>query len=209
MERRAKERLIGASILVILIVLIAPELLSGPAKKAPPAAPTTLPKPAGGATAEPSRSVTVDLNTSRSTATEPDSAAGVEPAAAASTADSTPITEPTVSAPPTAVSPAATPSVPPSPTPRASVESAAPPPTSAGAWSVQIGSFANRGNVDKLVNQLKGQGYAAYVAPQGSGRSHRYRVRVGPVADRAAAERVLSRLKGQGHAGSIVSPGTK
>ena len=31
MDRRVKERLVGASILVVLIVLIVPELLSGPA----------------------------------------------------------------------------------------------------------------------------------------------------------------------------------
>src|ERR1700688_4884165 len=36
MDRRVKERLVGASILVVLIVLIVPELLSGP--PAPPAA---------------------------------------------------------------------------------------------------------------------------------------------------------------------------
>ena len=36
MDRRVKERLIGASILVVLIVLIVPELLSGPK---PPARP--------------------------------------------------------------------------------------------------------------------------------------------------------------------------
>ena len=38
MDRRVKERLIGASILVALIVLVVPELLSGP-KPAPPPQP--------------------------------------------------------------------------------------------------------------------------------------------------------------------------
>ena len=74
---------------------------------------------------------------------------------------------------------------------------------------VKLGSFAKRGNADKLVAQLKALGHSAYVAPQGSGRAQRYRVRVGPAADRAAAERVLTRLKGQGHGGSVVGPGTK
>ena len=207
MERRAKERLIGASILVILIVLIAPELLSGPAKKVPPAAPTSLPQPAGD-TPEPSRSVTVDLTTSRSTATEADSPAA-EPAPAASAADRAPIPEPAAPVPPTVVPSAAPPRVPPSPAPRAAVESAALASTSTGAWSVQLGSFANRGNADKLVGQLKAQGYGAYVAPQGSGRSQRYRVRIGPSTDRTGAEHLLARLKGQGHAASIVSPGAK
>jgi DedD protein len=38
MDRRVKERLIGASILVALIVLVVPELLSGPRSVAPPPA---------------------------------------------------------------------------------------------------------------------------------------------------------------------------
>ena len=57
MDRRVKERLIGASILVVLIVLIVPELLSGPAPA--PVAPRPL------STAGPVRSVTVDLATSQ------------------------------------------------------------------------------------------------------------------------------------------------
>jgi DedD protein len=39
MDRRVKERLVGASILVVLIVLIVPELLSGPKHAAAPSVP--------------------------------------------------------------------------------------------------------------------------------------------------------------------------
>ena len=66
MERRAKERLIGASILVVLIVLIVPELLSGPKPAAPVAEPQRL--PAAASTPEPTRTVTVDLATSKAPA---------------------------------------------------------------------------------------------------------------------------------------------
>ena len=59
MDRRVKERLIGASILVALVVLVVPELLSGPKPKAAPA--PTLPA----AAPEPIRNVTVDLTTSK------------------------------------------------------------------------------------------------------------------------------------------------
>src|SRR5450631_1166694 len=58
MDRRVKERLVGASILVVLIVLIVPELLSGPAR-----GPMTPLLP--GSTPEPTRTVTVDLATSK------------------------------------------------------------------------------------------------------------------------------------------------
>ena len=43
MDRRVKERLVGASILVVLVVLIVPELLSGPPAPAPSRAGAGLP----------------------------------------------------------------------------------------------------------------------------------------------------------------------
>src|SRR5271169_5795364 len=62
MDRRVKERLIGASILVAIVVLVVPELLSGPKIGAPPPAPNAI-------TPEPIRNVTVDLATSKVPAT--------------------------------------------------------------------------------------------------------------------------------------------
>jgi DedD protein len=62
MDRRVKERLVGATILVVLIILIVPELLSGPKVRMPPAQ-------AAGPT-EAVRNVTVDLATSKATPAE-------------------------------------------------------------------------------------------------------------------------------------------
>jgi DedD protein len=59
MDRRLKERLVGATILVVLIVLIVPELLSGPKRAA------LAPRSASGSPAEPVRNVTVDLATNK------------------------------------------------------------------------------------------------------------------------------------------------
>jgi DedD protein len=84
MERRVKERLVGATILVALIVLIVPELLSGPKQSAPPLA-QGMP--------ESRRTVIVDLATSRArpepAADSASSAAsgGVAPTGAASSAE--------------------------------------------------------------------------------------------------------------------------
>jgi DedD protein len=61
MDRRVKERLVGATILVVLIVLIVPELLSGP-RRPVPASPS-----AAASAAEAVRNVTVDLATSKAT----------------------------------------------------------------------------------------------------------------------------------------------
>ncbi|MGC2029559.1 MAG: SPOR domain-containing protein, partial [Steroidobacteraceae bacterium] len=77
---------------------------------------------------------------------------------------------------------------------------------STGAWAVQLGSFASRANADKLVRQLKGQGFAVYLVPGGSGFALRYRVRVGPMADRGAAVQVAAKLKALGHPSSFVPP---
>src|SRR5260370_40679148 len=62
MDRRVKERLVGATILVVLIVLIVPELLSGPKARVPPVQP-----PSAAGPAEAVRNVTVDLATSKAT----------------------------------------------------------------------------------------------------------------------------------------------
>src|SRR5258706_13135104 len=61
MDRRVKERLVGASILVVLIVLIVPELLSGP----PGPAPAPVGPRLSVSAPEPVRHVTVDLATSK------------------------------------------------------------------------------------------------------------------------------------------------
>jgi DedD protein len=74
MDRRVKERLIGATILVALIVLIVPELLSGP-KLAP------LPPLAAGLPSS-TRNVSVNLAASKATP-EPQAADGATVAAAA------------------------------------------------------------------------------------------------------------------------------
>lgn len=212
MERRGKERLIGASILVILVVLVVPELLSG--RKTPPTAPPALalPHPVSSAP-EPVRNVTVDLATSKPLDADAD---------AASVAASAPTPTPPASAPPAAVQdlpPAAAKPVEPHaansqpsakypvPASRPVVESSPPLPTSQG-WSVQLGSFGSRGNAESLVQKVKSEGFPAFLSASGSGRSERFRVRVGPVSDRSAAERSVAKLKSAGHRDvTVVAPG--
>ena len=184
MDRRVKERLVGASILAALIVLVVPEFLSGPVP-----APTALKQPA--LQPEPVRNITVDLDPLVAAASSAPPAE-TRSAAAASAAGTPPATPS-----------ARLETAPPAPT---TPTTAAKPVTSAGAWAVQLGSFASRANADKLMRQLKSQGFAVYVAPGGSGASVRYRVRVGPMADRTAAAQAVSKLKSLGHTASFVPP---
>jgi cell division septation protein DedD len=238
MDRRVKERLVGASILVVLLVLIVPELLSGPAPPAsspmttgpgavaPGAAAPGAGMPANGAPAasapESGRTVTVDLATSKAPAQE----AGVEAASAArvqsaaeraqaSTVEPPLLPAATTAAaarrsapPPLLETPASSPrSTPGGAKPAARAPAAGLPAAVGHGWAVQLGNFASRDNADKLVRQLKGQGFSVYVSSVGVGHAARYRVRIGPMADHEGAAQTVAKLKSLGQAASIVRPG--
>lgn len=221
MDRPLKERLVGACILVATVVIVVPELLSGPARRPPPA-------PADGNR----RLVEIDLNTRQTTASVPTqdpqlASSGIDneaaPAAnlsepraatpsaaqAASAAQSSGAAQGRGAAQGSSAAPPSGVSMP--------LENASSGPTSMSrsttelsartAWSVQVGSFANRANAERLVHQLKSSGATAYLLSSGSGSRQRYRVRVGPLADRGAAERTVTRLKALGHAATVVAPG--
>ena len=196
-----KERLTGAIILVALIVLLVPELLTGPIKSAPRAVVASAEEP-------PLRSYTINLGDdtrAHGEAAQPQSAAPQALTAPANVSAPAPgkdtppaaATTPAVSAVP---APPPTQAAPAMPSPAAA-------PVVAGEGSaalvVQLGSFASRANADRLAHQLKGQGFAASVSQGTTGR-HLYRVRVGPVHDRAAATQLQSKLNAAGHSGSIV-----
>jgi DedD protein len=178
---------------VVLAVAVIPELLSGP-KPAAPAA--ELPRLPVGAP-DPVRNVTVDLTTSKPALAAAATSAPIPAQAPAAMPVPTPAPEaaspggPAPSAPASAAAP--------------SLETAAPPPRSGREWAVQLGIFANRSNADKLVHQLKAQGFSIYVAAEGTGGAARYRVRSGPLADRDSAERTVAKLKAQGIAATIVA----
>jgi DedD protein len=225
-----KERLTGAIILVVLIVLLVPELLSGPSRSvpAPQAAATSSEEP-------PLRSYTINLADDSHSA---DSSTGTQNASpqASGPEQPTPIAESSTPAQqgdsdvppegsPTAATQAHTPA-PPSPTspqeqprPMAQHGSTAAPsrpmsteraePTdrsssSTGGWMVQVGVFSIRANAERLAQELKSQGFHALVSEIGGGGRPLWRVRTGPVAERAAAEQLNARLRAAGHAGSVI-----
>jgi DedD protein len=187
-----KERLTGAIILVALIVLLVPELLTGPIKSAPRAVASSAEEP-------PLRSYTINLADDA----HAHEAAPAQPESAAPQPVAEPVTapkDPPAAAAPVRETPAPAPVVPaPVPAPSTPVASG----DAGGAWMVQLGSFANRDNAEHLAHQLKGQGFPASVSQASTGR-HLYRVRVGPAHDRAAAGQLQGNLKAAGHSGSIV-----
>lgn len=72
-------------------------------------------------------------------------------------------------------------------------------------WAVQVGAFGSVSAANKLVSQLQGAGYRAYVSPVTRSGKTLHRVRVGPEADRAAAEKLLAGLKARGLPTSVVA----
>jgi cell division septation protein DedD len=206
-----KERLTGAIILVALIVLLVPELLSGPVRsvaRAAAVAPSSAEEP-------PLRSYTINLaDDAHSRGAASQTSGPQQPAPVASGA--TPATDgaATASTTPDPVSAtrdaaAESPRAAPEPSPPAAgagTATAAEPPAAAaaaGAFVVQLGSFASRANADHLARQVRAQGFQVSVSQGSSGR-HLYRVRVGPAHDRAAATALAQQLRAAGHSGSVV-----
>ena len=201
-----KERLTGAIILVALIVLLVPELLTGPVGSA-----TRSQAVASSIEGPPLRSYTIKLADEArlrdaSAHSGPEQPAPLAPAPAPA-ATATP-------APPAAQEPGSTPT--PSPAATAPAAHAGPgagagaaaavQPGSAetsGGYLVQLGSFGSRANAERLAKKVRTQGFTVSVSQGSSG--HLYRVRVGPAHDRAAAGELAQQLRAHGHSGAIVA----
>ncbi len=232
LDTRVKERLTGAIILVALLVLLVPELLTGPSRSAPSAQ-----TPANSEDAQ-LRSYKIELNDTPRSGTPqavdtpvpesqpaPNGSAAQASGSADVKADNAGATRPEsvdsspepakapVTPPPRveAAKPPARVAETPKPSPPVRVAeapkrsgSAEPPPAAGWAW--QVGSFASRENAERLTRELKGKGFAATVS-ESSGKGKRlWRVRVGPEEDRAAAVALGAELRGAGHPGGAPVP---
>ena len=217
MDSRAKQRVTGAVILVALFVLLVPALLTGPPNADAP----------GTAAEDGMRRYTIDLNAPNPSATAVDSQSAqpvalpqpapaddrtlaqpgdaAQPAAAAPAASTSSATPPPATEVPPAVAQAPRPPAQASASaPRAEAPKPAPATQVPGSFVVQLGSFRERDNADRLVRDMTAKGFTAFVAPITSGGRELYRVRVGPTRDRTQAEALAAQLKRVGQSGSIV-----
>jgi DedD protein len=213
-DSQGKQRLTGAIILVALFVLLVPELLTGPREAHPPAS--------DGSEAG-LRQYTIDLDAQGRAASKPaaQDSAGVAlpPVAPLNTAPELAQSgEP--AAPETAPAQPANPMAPPAsannaadarPAPAAQVPAVTAPPAATpprlerGTFVVQLGSFGQKDNADRLVREMTAKGFAAFISPITTNGRELYRVRVGPVRDRASAEALATQLKKVGQSGTVQS----
>lgn len=198
MDRALKERIIGAVVLVLFVVLVVPVFLDGPPDETEMVS-ERVPLPGQGD----QEIRTVVLDRDRDTpvpATVNSAPAEAAPADTAvaqtreTTAEERPAPEPV---PPPAVETGTTTSEPPA---RELVAA----PSATGMWAVQLGSFGDKDNAERLAADLRKQGFAAFLSRLQTDNGELQRVRIGPQKDRESAEAMAERLAKAGHKGQVV-----
>ena len=203
MDRALKERIIGAAVLVVFAVLVVPVFLDGPPESGEIVS-ERVPLP-GQAVQDESRTVVLERDRDEpvptpAPAAEPDAEsqqikAQAEPAAASTQPEPEPQAKPESK-------PEPRPSPSPATTQQKEVAPAAESPT--GMWAVQLGSFGNQQNAERLAADLRKQGFAAFLSQLSTDSGQLHRVRIGPQKDRESAEAMAARLAKAGHKGQVV-----
>ena len=199
-DRALKERVIGAVVLVVVAVLVVPIFLDGPSDE-PEVVTETVTLPGQNDQERTQQTIVLDRDRSQpvpaSRSGETESAAPEPQQAAQKEAP-----QATVAAAPaarSAVSSVARSTNEPSPEP-SSIASQ----STTGMWAVQLGSFSNKENAERLAADLRDRGFAAFLSEVYDSGNALQRVRIGPQKDRASAEAVATQLAQAGHEGRVV-----
>ena len=220
-----KERLTGAIILVALIVLLVPELLTGPirSRSVPATSSTGASRPTGrmSSAESPLRSYTLTLGapdhqapampaaqTPRQAAEGSGDSSAQPPAGGGAPEQATPANEARSATEGAGVlqqsAGAASDGLQAAKSPAHQAMREARSSGSSGGWVVQLGSFASRQNADRLARSLQRRGFRMSVSPARAGARVLWRVRAGPAHDRPGAQRLAARLKALGHRGELL-----
>ena len=195
MDRALKERIIGAAVLVVFVVLVVPVFLDGPPQSGEIVS-ERVPLPGQAAEGE-TRTVVLERDRDEPVpvpVTDPQ--AGVQQKAEP---ESRPEPEPQTTS---VVTPAPDPE--PEPVKPTAQQAAPTDASSTGMWAVQLGSFGNQQNAERLAADLRKQGFAAFLSQLSTGSGQLHRVRIGPQKDRESAEAMVARLAKAGHKGQVV-----
>lgn len=173
MEEALKQRLVGASVLVVLAVIFLPLLFDG-SGMAKPTAPLSLDLPEASA----ENTVTITL--------KPKGA--IKPKVLVAKSEAASLTKPQSNPQPKAV---VTPQVVAKPqSKKTAVQTGG-----KAQWVIQLGSFGQRSNAQALRDKLINRGYNSFIESSGQGSAQVYRVRVGPESSRERAETIRIKLK--------------
>ena len=215
MDRALKERIIGAAVLVVFVVLVVPVFLDGPPESGEIVS-ERVPLPGQAAEGE---TRTVVLERDRD---EPVPAAAAAPAAEAQERRSAPAQTAASVQPEAKSQPEARPEPKPetrqepvtapdpdsgsgpAPAEKATEQTAAAAESPTGMWAVQLGSFGNQQNAERLAADLRKQGFAAFLSQLSTESGQLHRVRIGPQKDRESAEAMAAELAKGGHKGQVV-----
>lgn len=204
MERALKERIIGAAVLVIFVVLVVPIFLDGPPEEGEIVSERVL---LPGQEGQGVKTVVLDRERSEpmpavssGQAEQPTPAPVKRDPVPTATQQSVPATAREETPPPVAEKPATKPAPEPAPEPAAQTQAA----STTGMWAVQLGSFSNKDNAEKLAADLRKQGYAAFLSQLQTSSGPLHRVRIGPQKDRESAEAMAARLLKVNHKGQVV-----
>jgi DedD protein len=194
MDRALKERIIGAAVLVAVAVLVVPVFLDGPPTEEEIISQSVaLP----GQSEQKTQTVVLDRNRTEPVPAANGSQADNAQARPAPARQSEP--EPRQPVAKTAEDPPAAPASDPEPAQTAEADT-----SSTGMWAVQLGSFGNQENADRLVAELRKRGFGAFRSRLTTESGELHRVRVGPQENRDSAEDIASQLAKAGYTGQVV-----
>jgi DedD protein len=208
MDQQLKERLVGASVLVLVGILVIPVLLDGPPPDQPVAVGLELPAADGDQRSHtirldvPARRPATPASGTITRVSEPPEAENGQPRPQPETRKEEP-EKPVQSA---VAQPEGKTSVE-SASPRSNTKPAAPRSAqapSSGGWVVQVGSFSNKVNATRLADSLRKKGFDVFVSQTDGGSALMHRVRVGPVGDKPAAKVLADSLAESGQAGRVI-----
>lgn len=195
MDRALKERIIGAAVLVAVAVLVVPVFLDGP-----PAEEEIISQSVALPGQSEQKNQTVVLDRNRTEPVPPSNGAQAEstqpkPAPGRQASQAEPETRPAVAK--TAAEPPA--EAEPEPARAAPADA-----STTGMWAVQLGSFGNQENAERLVAELRQRGFGAFRSRLATNSGELHRVRVGPQESRGNAEDIASQLAKAGYDGQVV-----
>lgn len=227
MDRQLLERMIGAGVLILALILIVPAILDG--QRDPDTEPdSAVENDAAANTDKPARTHTMLLDrppesppVARETPPAEESAVTQEETQESAVSEA-PTTSPEISAADVSaeeIEPAAAeektaakPRTEPDPEPVVkAVEASSKPPAKGGlyqvpesGWAVQLGSFADQQNAERLAKTVTENGFSVYLMPLRKSDQTLYRVRVGPRDSRPQASELAERLAEAGYKGRVV-----